>query len=333
MLLVIHSGSAATLAVAFGIYSSTFLPLTPLEQSLISSGVIAALTLVNIVGVRAGTAVQTVFTFAKLAGLAIIMGWALFARGVAPVVASRPLPMPHTTMVSFGVALIGVLWAYEGWHMLSFTAGEVKDPARVLPRSYLLGGLLVIGASARPAPGREARGGRNHPRAQHQAPAPGQAFRRNAGRENSHQGWRQHLDRPHHARRSEDPSLTLQHPRDLGIRVRLRRPRFRQASQERGRGVHRRRQQLRPGLEPRTRRAGGGRAAPPNAGPQASLPGVGLSHTAHRLHPRRARDRGQHPRQQTARVHHRPGPGARGHADFLRLEMDGRQDGVGGRRL
>ena len=146
MLLVIHSGSAATLAVAFGIYSSTFLPLTPLEQSLISSGVIAALTLVNIVGVRAGTAVQTVFTFAKLAGLAIIMGWALFARGVAPVVASRPLPMPHTTMVSFGVALIGVLWAYEGWHMLSFTAGEVKDPARVLPRSYLLGGLLVIGA-------------------------------------------------------------------------------------------------------------------------------------------------------------------------------------------
>jgi len=146
MLLVIHSGSAATLAVAFGIYSATFFPLTHLEQKLVASGVIALLTLVNIVGVRAGAAVQTIFTLAKLAGLAIIMGFALLARGVTAVVPTEPLPTPHTTWVSFGVALIGVLWAYEGWHMLSYSAGEVKDPARVLPRSYFLGGLLVVAA-------------------------------------------------------------------------------------------------------------------------------------------------------------------------------------------
>src|SRR5947199_1620417 len=146
MLLVIRSGSAATLAVAFGIYSATFFPLTHLEQKLVASGVIALLTLVNTVGVRAGAAVQTVFTFAKLAGLAIIMSLALFARGVTAVVPTEPLPTPHTTFVSFGVALIGVLWAYEGWHMLSYSAGEVKDPARVLPRSYFLGGLLVVAA-------------------------------------------------------------------------------------------------------------------------------------------------------------------------------------------
>src|SRR5437773_10606857 len=144
MLLVIHSGSAATMAVAFGIYSATFFPLTHLEQKLVASGVIAVLTLVNIVGVRAGAAVQTIFTFAKLAGLAIIMGFALLARGVTAVVPTQPLPTPHTTWVSFGEALIGVLWAYEGWHMLSYSAGEVKDPARVLPRSYFLGTLLVM---------------------------------------------------------------------------------------------------------------------------------------------------------------------------------------------
>ena len=40
--------------------------------------------------------------------------------------------------------MIGVLWAYEGWHMLSFAAGEVKNPSRVLPRSYLVGTLVVI---------------------------------------------------------------------------------------------------------------------------------------------------------------------------------------------
>ena len=146
MLLVIHSGSLATLAVAFGIYSASFLPLTPLEQKLIASAVIALLTLVNVVGVRAGSAVQTVFTAAKLLGLATIMGFALFSRHMTPVAASQGLPTPHTTLNSFGIALIGVLWAYEGWHLLSFSAGEVVDPARVLPRSYLLGTLLVAGA-------------------------------------------------------------------------------------------------------------------------------------------------------------------------------------------
>jgi basic amino acid/polyamine antiporter, APA family len=144
MLLVIHSGSAATVAVGFGIYSSQFLPLTPVEQKLVASAVILLLTFVNIIGVRASSAIQTTFTLAKLAGLAIIMGCALFATGITPAAVVQSLPTPHTTFSSFGVALIGVLWAYEGWHMLSFTAGEVKNPSRVLPQSYFLGILVVI---------------------------------------------------------------------------------------------------------------------------------------------------------------------------------------------
>jgi APA family basic amino acid/polyamine antiporter len=144
MLVVIHSGSAATLAVAFGIYSGTFLPLSPLERKLVASAVVTVLTVVNVLGVRSGSAVQTLFTFAKLGGLAIIVASAVFARGVQPLATSAPLPTPRTTLSSFGVALIGVLWAYEGWHMLSFTAGEVRNPARVLPRSFLLGTLLVV---------------------------------------------------------------------------------------------------------------------------------------------------------------------------------------------
>jgi APA family basic amino acid/polyamine antiporter len=143
-LAVIESGGVATLAVAFSIYSSSFLPLSAHQQKLIASGVIVLLTLVNILGVRQGAAVQTVFTFAKLAGLAIIVGYAVFARGVTPAVSSLALPTPHTTASSFGVALIGVLWAYQGWQILSYAAGEVKDPARVLPRSYFLGTLLVV---------------------------------------------------------------------------------------------------------------------------------------------------------------------------------------------
>lgn len=77
-LLVIESGGIATLAVAFSIYSSTFFPLTPLERKLVASAVIAVLTLVNIAGVRQASVVQTFFTLAKLTGVAIIVGFALF---------------------------------------------------------------------------------------------------------------------------------------------------------------------------------------------------------------------------------------------------------------
>jgi basic amino acid/polyamine antiporter, APA family len=143
-LLVIDAGSAATLAVAFGIYAGGFFPLTPLEQKVLGAVVIAVLTLINILGVRKGTAVQTIFTIAKLGGLAIIIGCAIFLPPLAPAVAAHPLPTPHTTLSTFGVALVGVLWAYQGWHQLSYTAGEVKNPSKVLPIGFFVGTSIII---------------------------------------------------------------------------------------------------------------------------------------------------------------------------------------------
>ncbi|HEX5482183.1 MAG TPA: amino acid permease, partial [Terriglobia bacterium] len=143
MLLVIESGSVATLAVAFGIYSASFVPLSLFDQKLAGCAVVALLTVVNIIGAREGSAVQTIFTVAKLAGIAAIIGFALFYHH--PHSLAR-LPAPHTSFSSFGIALVGVLWAYEGWHMLSFSAGEVKNPGRTLPKSYFLGMLVVVGA-------------------------------------------------------------------------------------------------------------------------------------------------------------------------------------------
>jgi APA family basic amino acid/polyamine antiporter len=144
MLLVINSGSIATLAVAFGIYGATFVPLTPVGQKIVAAAVISVLTFVNYVGVRKAAAVQTLFTIAKLAGLATIIGFAFFSTPAAPITSSAALPTAATTFSSFGAALISALWAYEGWHMLSFNAGEVVNPERVLPRSYFLGTLLVV---------------------------------------------------------------------------------------------------------------------------------------------------------------------------------------------
>lgn len=143
-LLVIDAGSAATLGVAFGIYAAGFIPLTPIEQKVLAGLVIAVLTVINILGVKKGTAVQTIFTIAKLAGLAIIIGCAIFLPPLAPAVAAHPLPTQHTTLSTFGVALVGVLWAYQGWHQLSYTAGEVKNPSRVLPIGFFVGTAIII---------------------------------------------------------------------------------------------------------------------------------------------------------------------------------------------
>ncbi len=145
-LLVITSGAMAALAVAFGIYSASTIPLSPLGEKLVAAAVIATLTGVNVVGVRESATVQTIFTIAKLAGLAIIVGFAVFGGSATPVAATEPLPVPRTTLSSFGIALIAVLWAYNGWHHFSLTAGEVKNPSRVIPRSYLLGMMIIIGA-------------------------------------------------------------------------------------------------------------------------------------------------------------------------------------------
>ena len=48
------------------------------------------------------------------------------------------------TVGAFGLALVSVLWSYDGWADLSFIAGEVKDPRRTLPRAFIGGTLAVI---------------------------------------------------------------------------------------------------------------------------------------------------------------------------------------------
>ncbi|MGH9407014.1 MAG: APC family permease [Terriglobia bacterium] len=145
-LLVIESGAVATLAVGFGIYAARIAPLSAAGQKITACAVIGVLTMVNIAGAREGSFVQTLFTAAKLTGIAAIIGCAVVYHGAHHFHSLPALPTPHTSFASFGVALVGVLWAYTGWHELSYSAGEVKNPGKALPRSYLFGVLIVMAA-------------------------------------------------------------------------------------------------------------------------------------------------------------------------------------------
>ncbi|MEP6620250.1 MAG: amino acid permease [bacterium] len=134
---VIASGSVATLAVAFAGYVAQIMPVGPAVSRLIAVGVIAFTAAINIRGTRGSANVQNVTTGLKVGAL-IVMGLFLIARGQPPHDAAAPV-WPSTVtpslMTGFGTAMIGVLWAYEGWQYVTFAAGETMNPQRTFPRA------------------------------------------------------------------------------------------------------------------------------------------------------------------------------------------------------
>ena len=99
----------------------------------------------NIVGVKWGAAIAVATTLAKYGGLLFVILLA-FALGLPQTGGHyTPLTPPGSFSIApFGLALVSVLWAYDGWADLSYMGGEVKDPERTLPRALITGALLVM---------------------------------------------------------------------------------------------------------------------------------------------------------------------------------------------
>jgi APA family basic amino acid/polyamine antiporter len=99
----------------------------------------------NYLGVRWGSLVQNLTTLAKYGGLLFIIILAL-AIGLPRTGGHYTPAAPEGSfhIAAFGLALVSVLWAFDGWADLSFVAGEVKDPRRNLPRAIIIGTVAVI---------------------------------------------------------------------------------------------------------------------------------------------------------------------------------------------
>jgi APA family basic amino acid/polyamine antiporter len=137
--LAVIPGGTAFLAVGFSIYLDHFIPLTPVLRTCVSLALVAVLSAVNYVGVREGAWVQRIFTSLKIAGLALVIGAAFLGSPHEGAVAAAPV-----SYSGIGYAMTACLMAYNGWSYVSFVAGEVKDPARNLPRSLALAMLIVM---------------------------------------------------------------------------------------------------------------------------------------------------------------------------------------------
>ncbi len=142
LLSMIQSGSIATLATGFGLYLSQVIPLTPVEQKLVSVSSVVVLTAANLMSVRHAKHIQNIGMAAKFLGL-LGLAALLLTRGHAATFAVGWGAAEHAGPFAYGVALIAVLWAYEGWHIVSFTASEFRNPQRDLPRSLIWGTLFV----------------------------------------------------------------------------------------------------------------------------------------------------------------------------------------------
>lgn len=145
--LVIDSGAIATLAVGISTkYLPFFFPLSNLAAKLVSVVFIAALVIINYLGVRWGANVQNFLTLIKffaLAAVGVIVF--VFASGdTSNFVDPAPESFSWGMFGSFGVALIAVLWAYKGWEAATYSAGETKKPERNVPWGIFIGMISVI---------------------------------------------------------------------------------------------------------------------------------------------------------------------------------------------
>jgi APA family basic amino acid/polyamine antiporter len=146
LLLVIQTGGMAAVAVTFSRY---FLEMTnvPLSDSLLAAVVLAVLTVINCLGVRAGSTVQSIFMVLKIVaiiGLVICGLVFVFPNATAGAPSLLHQPPSINLVTAIGAAMVPVLFAYGGWQTATFLAGEIKEPQRNLPRGLLFGVAGVV---------------------------------------------------------------------------------------------------------------------------------------------------------------------------------------------
>ena len=146
LFVVIGSGSIATLAVAAGNNMAALVPdIGPMAKKAIGLAVILGLAFINVRGTKQSTSTLAAATALKIGALVfLIVALPLFGTGWSQVTEATP-PRWDGPILSGGlVAMISVLWAYEGWQYATFVGGEVIEPQRNFPRGLLIGTLACI---------------------------------------------------------------------------------------------------------------------------------------------------------------------------------------------
>ena len=146
LLLVIQTGGMAAVSITFARY---FLDLAGTQASewLLAAVALAVLTVINCLGVKQGSAVQSALMVLKIVAITALVFCGAFLLHRPSQFALHPMvgERPSLHLLSmFGAAMVPVLFAYGGWQTANFIGGEIKDPRRNLPRALLIGVCGVI---------------------------------------------------------------------------------------------------------------------------------------------------------------------------------------------
>jgi APA family basic amino acid/polyamine antiporter len=138
-------GSIAALGAGFAIYLKAFLPLPGLSEQAAAIVAILLVTALNVLGVAVGGRFQAVLTALKVASLLAILTLAFLSPSGSWSHLSPLLPPARGGLVSaVGLALVAVLWAYDGWNDLVMVSGEIRDPGRNVFRALALGMATIV---------------------------------------------------------------------------------------------------------------------------------------------------------------------------------------------
>jgi amino acid transporter len=148
-LVLIRAAALGGISSVFGEYFLRVIGFDPAAHpdwaDYLAAGAILFAGATNIVGVQLGALFAGISTIAKFGALALlVLASFLMGGGVGASFSNFSSTGAAVDAGVFGLALISVMWAYDGFADLTFASGEVKDPQRNLPRAIIIGTLLII---------------------------------------------------------------------------------------------------------------------------------------------------------------------------------------------
>jgi APA family basic amino acid/polyamine antiporter len=146
LLALIESGAIAAVAIAFANYALRLIGRGDLAPAPLAIAALVVLSAINYVGVKPGSRVLNILVVLKVAALGVLIVFGAFAPADPGwwSVARPPSGSSMTTAVSFGAALVPILFAYGGWQNANYVAEEIENPRRNLPISIMAGTIAVV---------------------------------------------------------------------------------------------------------------------------------------------------------------------------------------------
>ncbi|MEI6539365.1 MAG: amino acid permease [Planctomycetota bacterium] len=148
---VVRTGSIGALACATVLYFNHVFPLSPIGQTVMAVTIIIGLSFINRFSTKAGAGVQAAATISKVAFLAALIVLPFIFRRIDMQHLQPLFELPRTPgdalsfLKALGIAMVAVLWPYDGWTNLGPVAEDIQDPKRNVPRAMTLGlGLVIV---------------------------------------------------------------------------------------------------------------------------------------------------------------------------------------------